>query len=632
MLKTHAPAAVVAVAVVVLSLAEGGYSPAVYAGAAILAWGAVIVGFALGAWPRGEVPSMAIAAAGCLVALAVFAVVSVGWATDNGLAVAEAVRWAGYAGLFVLVIVTTRQADARQWLAGIAVGLGVVAVIALSSRIAPGLPGGDDEIATLLPGAVGRLSFPIGYWNALAACMALAIVLLTWLGVAARARVSRALAVAAIPLCALPIYLASSRGGFAAAVVGVAALIALGPNRPRLLAGLGVGGAGAGLLILFASQRDELVDGISGAVAERQGDEMIFITLLVVALVALARWALDDVLIRLSVSPTLGRASAAVLAVVIAVGIVASDPTRRLDEFNDAPDEEFAKEDFVAQHLTSSSGSGRYQFWSTAMDAFEEEPLGGVGAGGYGTFWNQNGSIQRSVRDAHSLFFESLAELGIAGFALVLAFLVLGPIAAVRRLRDDRDDEDGGEVTAALALLATGIASAAIDWTWEVPAAFASVVVAVALLTGASAREPLSRGEGRRGWGVAAMVAGATAVVVAGAVFLSELKLDSSRAAARDGDIAEAGEDAQDARALQPWAAEPRLQLALVDELRGDLEASRAHLDEAIERSPEDWRLWLFSARIETNSGDIAKASAALRRARELNPKAPIFPAEENGQ
>ena len=95
-----------------------------------------------------------------------------------------------------------------------------------------------EELGTFLPAAGGRLSYPIGYWNGLAAAMAIGLVLLVWLGGHARAAGVRAVAVAAIPLPILVIYLASSRGGVAAGVVGLAVLLALGPARARMFAGL----------------------------------------------------------------------------------------------------------------------------------------------------------------------------------------------------------------------------------------------------------------------------------------------------------------------------------------------------------------------------------------------------------
>ncbi len=68
------------------------------------------------------------------------------------------------------------------------------------------------------------------------------------------------------------------------------------------------------------------------------------------------------------------------------------------------------------------------------------------------------------------------------------------------------------------------------------------------------------------------------------------------------------------------------IQVALVAEQGGNLRAGREWIAEARRRDPTDWRLWLTSARIETESGRIAEARRSLDRARTLNPRLPFSP------
>ena len=68
------------------------------------------------------------------------------------------------------------------------------------------------------------------------------------------------------------------------------------------------------------------------------------------------------------------------------------------------------------------------------------------------------------------------------------------------------------------------------------------------------------------------------------------------------------------AQALEPWAASPYLQLALVREAAGDLAGARAAIEDAIERDPLDWRLWLVRTRLETKDGAVAEARESLAR------------------
>jgi tetratricopeptide (TPR) repeat protein len=320
-------------------------------------------------------------------------------------------------------------------------------------------------------------------------------------------------------------------------------------------------------------------------------------------------------------------------------GILVAGPSNRWEEFKQVAPLE-TKSTYVAAHLTNGRGSGRYQFWSTALDAFEDHPVRGIGAGGYEAYWAQHGSLVRPVRDAHSIFIEAMAELGLIGLVLVLGFV---GVAAVSGSRRGPTRSRGGALGAALAMLATGIVSAAIDWTWELPACFGLVVLAAALVTGPATLGPesasgavpqavdgararlLRRRPSRFGLGVATLLVGWAAIWAGGLLFLTEVKLGDSRAAASAGDLASAAQDARDASTLQPWAAQPRLQLALVQELGNDLHAANRDLGEAIQRAPDNWQFWFVRARLRVKSGNVGAARLALERARRLNPRAPFL-------
>jgi O-antigen ligase/polysaccharide polymerase Wzy-like membrane protein/tetratricopeptide repeat protein len=631
-------AAAVAVLYVALAVANGGYSSELTAGATVAIWWAVVIALALGGWPRSRVPAAALGAGVCLGALATLTAISVGWASDDGGTFVEIVRALGYLGVFVLVVIASPRASARTWLGGVALGLVVVAGLALLSRFEPSF-GGAKELGAFLPSAAARLSYPIGYWNGLAAVMAIALVLLVWLGGQARAPAVRAAAVAAIPLPILVVYLASSRGGVAAGAIGLAVLLGLGPARAQMLGGLVIGGIGGALLVSLTSHRHELVDALGNSTAAAQGDQMLALSIGVVLAVGILRFVVDDSLRKVEVPARAARAVGAAVAIAAIAGILLAGPSTRWQEFKQVAPLE-TKSTYVAAHLTSGRGSGRYQYWSSALDAFEDHPLRGIGAGGYEAFWGQHGSLARPIRDAHSLFFEAMAELGITGLMLVLGFLGFAAVSGSRR---GPTRSRGGALGAALAILAAGIVSAAIDWTWELPACFGLVVLAAALLTGPATLgpEPVSSAvphavNGRRarpsrrrpsrfGLGVATLLVGWAAIWAGGVLFLTEVKLGDSRAGASARDLESAAQDARDASTIQPWAAEPRLQLALVEELEGDLQAANRDLGEAIQRAPDDWQLWFVRARLEVKSGDVSAARQALERARQLNPRAPFL-------
>jgi O-antigen ligase len=90
---------------------------------------------------------------------------------------------------------------------------------------------------------------------------------------------------------------------------------------------------------------------------------------------------------------------------------------------------------------------------------FAEHPLHGIGSGAFGVEWLERRDVAESVRDAHSLYLETAAELGIVGLAALAAFLA-GTITAATRVT----------APTAVAALAAFALHAGLDWDWELPA------------------------------------------------------------------------------------------------------------------------------------------------------------------
>ena len=92
--------------------------------------------------------------------------------------------------------------------------------------------------------------------------------------------------------------------------------------------------------------------------------------------------------------------------------------------------------------------------------------------------------------------------------------------------------------------------------------------------------------------------------------------LRNSQAAVDARNATQARSEALAAKAIEPWAASPYLQLGLVSEAEGDYDAAAQWLDEAISRSRRDYSLWLIAARIEARArqrppGDARPAGGA---------------------
>jgi O-antigen ligase len=134
-----------------------------------------------------------------------------------------------------------------------------------------------------------------------------------------------------------------------------------------------------------------------------------------------------------------------------------------------------------------------------AVRAFEAEPVHGVGAGGWAVYWLRYRTISEFAQDAHSLPIQTLAELGLVGVALLLAFLGGIGWTALRALRSAPALAYGP-----IAALVTYLAHAPLDWDWEMPAVtivalvLGGGLVSLAGAPGASQSSSAMRGASRR--------------------------------------------------------------------------------------------------------------------------------------
>ena len=600
---------------------------AVFTWFAVVVWGLTVIGVVAGILPRAPIPRAAIFGGCLLAAFTALTALSMLWASDPGHALDQVVRASGFTGLFALVVLAARDGEGGAWLRGLALGLVGIAIVALAPRMLPDLFGTPD--ATI--GAQGRIAYPIRYWNGLGALMAAALATSLWLATMGEGRRERCAAAAALVPVTLVLYMAQSRGGLLASVAALAILIAVGPARERLLANLGLVALLTLPLIGYVRLKTGYLERPGGELAADQAIGVLVFTVATVAVVALVRAALDRRLGRLDLTRERSRALLIGVGVVALLAIVAANPVKRIDDFCEPPTNEQLRSD-VSAGLSERSGGGRCQFWETAVDAFAEQPLGGIGAGEFAVYWNQNGPFGFPVLDVHSLFLEALGELGIGGFLLIVGFFALAIAAAALRASYVRD----GSATAALALLVGGAVAAAFDFAWEIPAVFAPIVVAAALATSAALTptlinappappKPPRRSRGGLALAGATLAFGWASLVVCGVVLLADHAIDRSRDAVSAGDYREAADQARRAADLLPFAAEPRLQLGLVYQRAGDYLSARKATLAGIERADEDWRWWRQLALIDGFAGSLTAACSDIGRAQELNPRQPLL-------
>lgn len=122
---------------------------------------------------------------------------------------------------------------------------------------------------------------------------------------------------------------------------------------------------------------------------------------------------------------------------------------------------------------------------------------------------------------------------------------------------------------------------------------------------------------------------GAALLALAAIVFptLSASALETSKQRVDDGDLVGALASARRAESLLPFSASAALQQAQVLELGEEFAEAAEAARRATEREPTKWRNWFALSEIEAARGEEA-AAAALERARELNPRSTVIPAE----
>lgn len=116
-----------------------------------------------------------------------------------------------------------------------------------------------------------------------------------------------------------------------------------------------------------------------------------------------------------------------------------------------------------------------------------------------------------------------------------------------------------------------------------------------------------------------------TCLIVIGIPLASTGKLRQSQAAVLAGDTSAALSDARSAARIEPGAASPHLQEALVLELQGRYNAALGPARTATREEPANWQAWLILSRLEAEAGHAAAAVSAYRHARAADPHSPIF-------
>lgn len=608
-------AALVASGLAIVALRGGSYD-VVNRGEVFLAiWWMLGIGTLVGVLPSSVLPGSARLAFIAGLALVLWTLIGLAWTESAERTIVEAGRTVGYVGLLVLVLWIVGGRECHLPVVAAATAGVVICGVALASRLAP------DVVTSALAqaGDRRRLSHPFDYWNAVGCWSAMTIALGLALSAHADRWWLRGVALAGVNLAVCSAYLSYSRSMLVGVAVAVVAVLALSMHRWLAVVNALLAAVAGAVSIAAIRSAPEIAQGTGAAGAGRV--LLVMLAACVAAAIACLgtqRLHLDR--LRMSQQRARGSVLAAVTVLVLAGALVGPGLANRAWS-------SFSRTEVIVPRDPAKRlgylGGGRRILWSVALDTFAEHPLRGTGAGTFEYVWNRDRRRSHHVRDAHSLYLESLAELGLPGAALVLLFVAALTVGAVRGTLAQRAPSQRGAAAGCAAAVLVFSVTAGVDWMWESTAVpvLAITCAALAIAGAAPRRAHLRRGRVRIATGL--LAAGALALQLPVLVSASEVRV--SQGAVRDGRLGAALSAASLAVDAQPWGATGYLQRSLVLARAGQLAAAARDAARATERERTNWETWLVLAELRAQLGQVEPALSAAAQARRYNPNSPLF-------
>jgi O-Antigen ligase len=610
--------------VVFMAFNAGGFFPAAPAAAAIVLAQILLVRIVRSRDPFEGLAPAALVAIACLGVYAALTVGSALWSHSTSRALIEFDRACLY--LLVLVLFATVRASASnlRWLIrGLAVGAWIVCLAGLISRVAPDVWHTAPDVSNQ------RLSYPVTYWNALGLLAALGIVFSLHLTCTRRERrLVQVLAAGMLPLLAATLFFTFSRGAIAAGAIGLVVYVLVARPTALLSGVLATAPATAVLIVIaFHANLLDTVDPTTPA-AVAQGHRVALAAVVCVAVCAALRLLLaarlDHRLRRFARRPwgsshgaraAIGGGAAVAVAVVLALGAphaLARDWNRF---FSGAAPR--GNQGDLRKRLTDPSNNGRSDLWKVAVRGFAADPVHGHGAGTYQILWDRERPHFAYTVNAHSLYLQAMAELGVPGLLLLVGLIATVLVGLARRAR-------GAQRSLYGALLAAGVVwavHAGVDWDWEMPVVTLPFFAAAGL-----ALSPRDASLGRRAIGHAPRIVLAgvclAAVVLPVLLIGSQSRLSQAERALYASNCTKADAAANSSISWLGARPEPYEILGFCDLQRRLPTLAVAQMRQAVRRDPSSWERYYALALAQASAGIDPRPAAA--RALKMNPHEPL--------
>ncbi len=625
------PGMVVVALALIWAVHNGGFDADTWYWGALVALATLVVVSVLRAGSRTPLPRATYVALIAFTGYVVFSYLSITWAQAPGVALQGSNRALLYLIIFALMsVIPWRAPTALAALTVFALGVGVIAVVLLLRL----------ESASSIQGLfiAGRLAAPTGYFNSTAALFTIDALLAT--GLASRRELPallRGLLVGSACASLQIAVLAQSRGWLFTLPLVLVITVAVVPDRLRFMATALLPAAATAIAApkLVAIYNDITAASLNAG-SRSLGREALILTVVMLVLGTLLAWGESLISPRARV-PRAVRLGAGVVLVAVVIGGAAlgaikathNDPIgfakRQWNGFSHpvigpSPGSHFA-----------TVGSGRYDFWRVALDAFKAHPVGGLGQDNFEDYYVTRRHTQEEPLWTHSLELRLLAHTGLVGACLFLVFLAAAGAAALPARR-----------RASLARVAAGMAivpaipwliHGSVDWFWEVPALTGPAVGFLGMAGALSARpvpaevSPRVPVAGRRlRWRALAAVPAALVVLAAVLVLtmpylaVREVSMGSDQALSNP---AAALHDLKLAAQLNPLNADAGTRAGLIALSAGLNAVAKQRFAQSISREPGAWLPWLGQGLADSALGQRQQARRALRIAYSINDQQP---------
>lgn len=563
---------------------------------------------------------------------------SISWSVSPATSWNEANRVLSSLAVMLAGVAAARTAPSR-WAVlptGVLLGTSVILLLGLLAKVFPGTFEPDEIFA--------RLQQPLGYWNAVGALAAINAVLVLWFGTRRHGyRPLNAIAYPGLAIAVAALLMSYSRGALLAFGIGVAVWIVFAPRRLHSLLLLGVGGV-AGLFVgIWAFANTALsTDGVLLAARESSGTQLGVLLLATIGLLLVLGLAIEFSLLFAGIQRYERRRLGALLLCLAALVPLAGSGMLAASERGLGGSLTHAWKQLTDPETSGPSsdptrlgavGSQRSLYWSQAFNVYRVQPVHGVGAGGFGAVQDRaRGANPTIVEHAHGWVPQTLADGGWVTLALHVALAVTWLLAALRALgswgplRRRRGDPEHSATAAMVAAVAALATTAAIDWTWFIPA----LALPIALFAGWIAGRGLERAvptapvavpvrrDGRwwatRGPAVAlAVVATAAALVSIAQPWRAERLQDQALEALDAGDLPRAESLARDAADVNPLSTRAEYTLAQVRVAQNRIPDARELFRRATVIEPSvtaSWQRWAdFELQVAENPKEALRLS-----------------------